>query len=85
MLRNFQNFTFKTFVLIVKLIVSYVELTIFLLLLASGLNTIVHNKVVPKTVVKKFSFSELKIKKVKFFTQHPTKIFALAFLKLAVA
>ena len=28
-----------------------------------------------KVVVDKFSFSELKIEKVKFFTQSPTKIF----------
>ena len=49
------------------MIVSYVELTVFLLLPVSALNTIVHNQV-PKPVVEKFSFSELKIKKVTFFT-----------------
>ena len=38
----------------------------------------VHNYVVPKTVVEKFSFSELKIEKVKFFTQSPTKIFCIS-------
>ena len=31
----------------------------------------------PKTAVEKFSFSELKIEKVKFFTQSPTKIFCI--------
>ena len=36
--------------------------------------TIVNNYVLPKTVLEKFSFSEFKIKKVKFFTQGPTKI-----------
>ena len=42
----------------------------------SALNTIVHNCVqLPKTVVEKFSFSELKIEKVKFFTLSPTEIF----------
>ena len=41
----------------------------------SALNTIVHNQVVPKKVVEKFSFSELKIEKVKFFTLSPTKTF----------
>ena len=46
----------------------YVKLTIFLLLPVSALNIFVHNKVVPKTVVEKFGFSELKIKKVNFFT-----------------
>ena len=32
----------------------------------------------PKTVVKKISFRELKIKKVKFLTQSPTKIFCIS-------
>ena len=50
------------------MIVSYVELTVFLLLPVSALNTIVHNQVLPKPVVEKFSFSELKIEKVTFFT-----------------
>ena len=31
----------------------------------------------PKKVVEKFSFNELKIEKVKFFTQGPTKIFCI--------
>ena len=31
----------------------------------------------PKTVVEKVSFSKLKIEKVKFFTQAPTKIFCI--------
>ena len=61
------------------------KLTIFLLLLIPALNTIVHNQVVPKTVVKKFSFSKLKIEKVKFFTQSPTNFVELAFLTLEVA
>ena len=39
----------------------------------------------PKAVVEKFSFSELKIETVKFFTQSPTKIFALALLTLEIA
>ena len=47
----------------------YVKLTIFLLLPVSALNAVLHNQVVPKTVVLKFSFSKLKIEKVKFFTQ----------------
>ena len=41
----------------------------------SALNTIVHNQVVTKEVVEKFSFNELKVEKVQFFTQSPTKIF----------
>ena len=41
----------------------------FLLLPVSALNTAVHNEVVPKKVVEKFNFSELKIEEVKFFTQ----------------
>ena len=52
----------------------YVKLTIFLMLPVSALNTIEHNYVDPKKVVEKFSFNELKTKKVKFFTQNPTKI-----------
>ena len=47
----------------------YVKLTIFLLLPVSALNAVLHNQVVLKTVVLKFSFSKLKIEKVKFFTQ----------------
>ena len=43
----------------------------------SALNIIVHNEVVPKNVLEKFSFSELKIEKVKFFTQSPTKVFCI--------
>ena len=39
-----------------------------------------------KTVVEKFSFSELKIEKVKFFTKSSTNtLFAVAFLMLEVA
>ena len=38
----------------------------------------VHNKVVQKTVVQKFSFSELKIEKVILFTQSSTKIFCIS-------
>ena len=56
----------------------YVKLTIFPLLPVSALNTILHNQVVPKKVVEKFNFSELKIKKVKFFTQSPTKKFYIS-------
>ena len=41
---------------------------------------------VPKEVVDKFSFSELKIEKLKFFTQSPIpKFFGLTFLTLEVA
>ena len=41
---------------------------------------------VPKEVVEKFSFSELNIKKIKFFTQSPiSNFFALTFLMLEVA
>ena len=43
------------------------KLTIFLLL-----------PVLPKTVVKKFSFSELKIEKVKLFTQCSAKKFCIS-------
>ena len=32
----------------------------------------------PSTAVDKFSFSELKIEKVEFFTQSPTKIFCIS-------
>ena len=39
----------------------------------------------PKTVAEKFSFNKLKTEKVRFFTQGPTKIFALALLTLEVA
>ena len=46
---------------------------------------IVHNSVVPKTVAEKLSFSELKIEKVKLFSQSSTKNFVLAFLTLEVA
>ena len=46
---------------------------IFLLLPVSALNIFVHRKVVPKTIVEKFSFSELKIQKVILFTQSLTK------------
>ena len=53
----------------------YIELTIFLFLPVSALNTIVHNEVVLITVVEKFSFSEPKIEKVNLFNQSPTKIF----------
>ena len=52
-----------------------VKLTIFLLLLLSTVNTIAHNY---GTVVEKFSFSELTIEKVKFFTQSPTNIFCIS-------
>ena len=41
---------------------------------------------IPKEVVEKFNFSELKIEKEKFFTQSPVpKFFALTFLTLEVA
>ena len=45
------------------------------MLAVSSLNTIVHN--CAKKVMKKFSFSELKIEKVTFFTQSLTKIFCI--------
>ena len=44
----------------------YVKLAIFLFSPVPALNTIVHNQVATKTVVEKFSFSKLKIKKVIF-------------------
>ena len=50
----------------------YVKLKTFLLLSVSALNTIVHNQVVAKPVVEKFSFSELKTEKVIFFTKSST-------------
>ena len=59
----------------------YAQLTIFLFLPVSALNTIVHNSVVLKTVAKRFCFCELKIEKVKIFTQIPTN-FALASLNV---
>ena len=49
---------------------------------ASALNTIAHNSVVRKTVFQKFSFSELKIEKVKFFTKSPSKIFCIRIFKV---
>ena len=39
----------------------------------------------PKTVVEKFSFSELKIEKIKLFTRSLTKFIPLVFLMLEVA
>ena len=42
-------------------------------------NCLCNNKVVPKTVVENFSFSEFKIEKVKSFTQDSTKIFCYRF------
>ena len=48
----------------------------------SALNTIVHNCIEQKTIVDKFSFSELKVEKVKFFTQRPTKIFCISFFNV---
>ena len=36
----------------------------------------------PKTVEKKFSFSELKIDKAKIFTHRPTKIFCVSALNI---
>ena len=44
----------------------------------SALNTIVHSYVAPKRVVEKFSFNELKIETVRFFTQSPTNIFYIS-------
>ena len=38
----------------------------------------IHNEVVPKTVVKKSSFSELKIEKVKFCTESLTKFYCIS-------
>ena len=95
LLSNFQNFNFKKFVLIVKMIASYYiiytnhfdrscikgticEINNFSIV-TSSLNRIVHNSEVQKTVAKKFSLSKRKIEKGQFFTEGPTKIFALAF------
>ena len=44
----------------------------------SALNIMVHNEVVPKTVVKKSSFSEFKIEKVKFCTESLTKFYCIS-------
>ena len=55
------------------------------MLLVSTLIIIVYNWVVPKTVVEKFSFSELKIEKIKLFTRSLTKFIPLVFLMLEVA
>ena len=46
----------------------------------SALNTTAHNK----KVVEKFKFSELKIEKVKFFTQAPTKVFCISVFNVGV-
>ena len=54
----------------------------FLFLPVSALNTIVHNSVGLKVVVEKFNFSELKIEKVKFFTQSLTRIFCTSDFKV---
>ena len=51
------------------------NLTIFLLLPVSALNITVHHLIVSKAAVEKFSFSELKIVKLEFFTQSSTKMF----------
>ena len=40
-------------------------------------SALVHDYVVRKNVVEKFNFNELKIEKVKLFTQSPTKIFCI--------
>ena len=60
---------------------------VFLLLPASALNGIVHNLVVPNSVLEKLSFSELSIEKMKFFTQSSTIFFffSVVFLTLKVA
>ena len=42
------------------------------------LNTIVHDEVVPKIVIEKFSFSQVKIETVKLFTQSTTNIFCIS-------
>ena len=42
------------------------------------MNIIVHNSVVPKTVAEKLIFSELKIEKVKLFSQSSTKNFCIS-------
>ena len=55
-------------------------LAIFLLLPLSASKNIVHNTIVPKIVLKKFSYSELKIEKVKYFTQSSTKNFCSSVL-----
>ena len=55
---------------------------IFLFLPVSALNGIVHNQVVPKTNVKKFSLRKLKIETV---LRVQPKFFAVAFLMLEVA
>ena len=54
------------------------KLATFLLLPVSALNTVEYNYIAAKTVVEKFSFSKLKIEKVKFFTQSPIKIFCIS-------
>ena len=50
----------------------------------SALNTTVHYQVVPKTIVEKFSFSELKIEKGKYFTQSLTQIFCISVFNVGV-
>ena len=51
------------------------KLATLLLSSVPALNNIVHNEIVSKAVVKKFSLSELKIEKDKLFTQGSTKFF----------
>ena len=43
-----------------------------------ALNIIAHNKVVPKTVVKKLSLSELKIEKIKTFYSESNQNFCIS-------
>ena len=45
----------------------------------SAPNGIVHNEVVPKTVVEKFSYNEPKIEKANFFTELKKKISSSVF------
>ena len=45
-------------------------------------NTVVHDYVVLKTVMEKFSFSEIEIEKVNFFTENTTKIFCIGFFNI---
>ena len=52
----------------------------------SALNTIVHNsKNSLKNSFGEISLNKLKIEKVKFFTQSPTKLFCTSVFKLKVA
>ena len=50
----------------------------FLLLPVSALNTVIHNEVLPKTVVEKLSFSKLRIEKAKLSKTESQQMFCIS-------